>query len=79
MTEKIGNDENDDISVNLLQDRIDFANKISVIEQEMADDHYTPSRMNDHVIPEIANEMHPGRRKKFDNFSFIISVHLECI
>ena len=60
MTEKGGDDYDDNISMNLLQDRVDFANKISVIEQAMADEHYTPSRMNDDVIPDVANEMNPG-------------------
>ena len=60
MAEKVYDDYDGAISVNLLQDRVDLANKISVIEQEMADEHYTPSKMNDDVIPDVANEMNPG-------------------
>lgn len=52
----------DHVSMNLLQDRIHLANKISVLEQEMADEYYTPSRMNEDVIPDVANEMNPGIR-----------------
>ena len=56
MTQK----EESGLAVDVLQERITFANKISVLEQEMADEHYTPSRMNEDVIPDVANEMHPG-------------------
>ena len=56
MTQK----EESGLSVDVLQERITFANTISVLEQEMADEHYTPSMMNEDVIPDVANEMHPG-------------------
>ncbi|XP_065054910.1 testis-expressed protein 9-like [Rhopilema esculentum] len=55
MTQK----DDSDLSMDLLQDRIELAHKISTLEQEMADEHYTPSRMNEEVIPEVANDMNP--------------------
>ena len=56
-----GNDAGDDrLTMNLLQDRIELASKISSMEEAMADENYTPSKMNDDVIPDVANEMNPG-------------------
>ena len=62
MTQK----DDSELSVDLLQDRIELAHKISTLEQEMADEHYTPSRMNEEVIPEVANDMNPGEHSEVE-------------
>ncbi len=47
--------------MDVFKERVNFANTISTLEQEMADEHYTPSRLNDDVMPDAANEMNPGK------------------
>jgi len=65
MTERVDDHHDDEISVNLFNDRVDLANKISVIEQAMADEYYTPSGMNEDVLPTVANEMNPEAVVRF--------------
>ena len=64
MTERVDDHHDDEISVNLFNDRVDLANKITVIEQAMADEHYTPSGMNEDVLPTVASEMNPGIKSR---------------
>ena len=77
----LGQFDSTDFSVDVFQDRVNFANTISTLENEMADENYTPSRMNEDVLPEVANEMHPGirtsinhLRKFFNSFIFVTYV-----
>ncbi len=57
----LGQLENSDFTMDVFKERVNFANTISTLEQEMADEHYTPSRLNDDVMPDAANEMNPGK------------------
>ena len=52
---------NNEYSVDILQERVNLAHTISALEQQMADENYTPSKMNEQVLPEAANEMGEGK------------------
>eukprot|EP00794_Sanderia_malayensis_P012911 gene12911-14242_t len=54
-----------DFTVDVFQERVNFANTISTLEQEMADENYMPSKLNDDVLPEVANEMNPEAVVRF--------------
>ncbi|XP_066923165.1 testis-expressed protein 9-like [Clytia hemisphaerica] len=43
--------------LNLVSDRAAFADRINTLEMEAADDLYTPSHLNEGVLPEAANEL----------------------
>jgi len=43
--------------LNLVSDRAAFADRINTLEIEAADDLYTPSHLNEGVLPEAANEL----------------------
>jgi len=43
--------------LNIVKERAVFADRINTLELEAADDVYTPSQMNDGVLPEAANEL----------------------
>lgn len=47
--------------LNIVKERAVFADRINTLELEAADDVYTPSQMNDGVLPEAANELSSGK------------------
>ena len=46
--------------LNLVKERAVFADRINTMELEAEDDLYTPSHMNDEVLPEAASELSSG-------------------
>jgi len=46
--------------LNLVKERAVFADRINTMELEAEDDLYTPSHMNDDVLPEAASELSSG-------------------
>ena len=48
--------------LNIVKERAVFADRINTLELEAADDTYTPSQMNDGVLPEAASELSSGMK-----------------
>ena len=51
--------------LNIVKERAAFADRINTLELEAADDIYTPSHMNEGVLPEAATELSSGTFKFF--------------
>lgn len=52
-------------SMNLIEERATLADRISTLELEAADDIYSPSNMNENVLPDVANDMGPDAIIRF--------------
>ena len=46
--------------INLIEERTLLADHISTLELEAADELYTPSNMNEEVLPEVTSDIGPG-------------------
>ena len=46
--------------INLIEERALLADHISTLELEATDELYTPSNMNEEVLPEVASDIGPG-------------------
>ena len=46
--------------INLIEERTLLADHISTLELEAADELYTPSNMNEEVLPEVTRDIGPG-------------------
>ena len=60
----------------LVKERAMFADRINTLELEAQDDMYTPTQMNDDVLPEAASELSSGMFNVMQKFPFSRNVCL---
>lgn len=62
--------------INLVEERAAFANRINTLELEAEDDFYTPTKLNDDVLPETASDLGAGEFwiKHFGELAFTVHI-----
>ena len=55
----------------MLHDRITLANTISTLEDDVQDDNYTTTMIDDNVLPVGAEEMGAGMLQSIASFTFL--------